>query len=181
MNLSCAKYKNNHRSCLWQIKNWKSVCFSYFLWGVSIRNSSICVDVRLFSSFWQKINDEKIFFKKHFKYHESNSFPSLKKIYKLLLTIVFKCPVSIREILMWSSVLNRAEKLGSARMARRAEPSRGFPIGIIYIHWDNKKYVRTLGTFPHESKVKNRVFLGHFFRKNPKMCLWVHILRQKLY
>ncbi len=41
-------------------------------------------------------------------------------------------------------------------------------IGIICIHWDNKKYVWTLGTLPHESKVKNRVFLGPLFRKNPK-------------
>ncbi len=41
-------------------------------------------------------------------------------------------------------------------------------IGIIYIHWDNKTYVRTLGTLPHESKVKKWGIFRSFFRIKQK-------------
>ena len=46
-------------------------------------------------------------------------------------------------------------------------------MGIMYILWDNKKYVRTLGTLPHASKWKHKsIFRGLCFRKNPKMSVW---------
>ncbi len=45
------------------------------------------------------------------------------------------------------------------------------PIGIIYILWDNQKYVRTLGTVPHASKWKNRcIFRGLVLKFQYKVC-----------
>jgi len=45
------------------------------------------------------------------------------------------------------------------------------PIGIIYILWDNQKYVRTLGTVPLASKWKNTcIFRGSVLKFQYKVC-----------